>query len=200
MKRLIAILLLTTTILICSGFAVPENTETEYETANIIWNYLKDLDYNDYVCAGILGNMMVECGGHTLDIDPTAETKSYYGICQWSRKYYPDVIGVSLDAQCNYLRDTIKYEIDTFGFLYSKKFNYEQFLTLEDEKDVALAFAKSYERCGSESYEIRQDCATVAYDFFTKWHKETSAQLQPWTAETKKWVLEIFEVNLGEKL
>ena len=28
------------------------------------------------------------------------------------------------------------------------------------------AFAKSYERCGSASYEMRQDAAEKAYDYF----------------------------------
>ncbi len=139
---------------------------SEYPIAESIWKYLKELGYNDYICAGIIGNIMVEAGGHTLVIIPEAETKSYYGICQWSKRYYPDVIGVSLDAQCDYLRDTIQNEFDTFGFLYKKNFNYEAFLLLENEQEAALAFAECYERCNGDTYSLRQECATITYEYF----------------------------------
>ena len=36
--------------------------------ATEIWLYLKKQGYNDYVCAGILGNIMAEVGGQTLNI------------------------------------------------------------------------------------------------------------------------------------
>ena len=143
-----------------------EIREVEYPEAEFIWTYLHDIGFNDYVSAGIIGNMMVEAGGYTLSIQPEIETKTYYGICQWAKKYYPDVIGVSLEEQCDYLRDTIQYEIDTFGSCYGKGFNYEAFLALENERDIALAFAKCYERCGSGSYTLRQDCAEDALKYF----------------------------------
>lgn len=145
---------------------VGEVREVEYPEAEFIWQYLHDIGFNDYVSAGIIGNMMVESGGHTLAIQPEVETKIYYGICQWMKKYYPDVIGVSLEAQCDYLRDTIQYEIDTFGSCYSKGFKYADFIALENERDAALAFAKSYERCGSDGYILRQDCAETALEYF----------------------------------
>lgn len=148
--------------------AYVEEIEIEYPDATYIWDYLQELEYSDEVCAGILGNMMVECAGQCLDLQPTIETKSYYGICQWSKKFYPDVIGCSLESQCDFLRDTIQNELDTFGYKYKKGFNYEDFLALEDERDVALAFAKCYERCGSGSYEARQDCAETALEYFTE--------------------------------
>ena len=40
----------------------------KYPEAYKIWHYLKKLGYNDYVCAGIMGNIMAECGGQTLNI------------------------------------------------------------------------------------------------------------------------------------
>ena len=36
-----------------------------------------------------------------------------------------------------------------------------------DEKEVAKAFAKCYERCGSSSLNQRQKNATTAYNYFT---------------------------------
>ena len=41
------------------------------------------------------------------------------------------------------------------------------FLNLNDEKEVAKAFAKCYERCGSSSLNQRQKNATTAYNYFT---------------------------------
>ena len=153
-----------------STFLTPIQAEikkqAEYPVASEIWWTLKDYGYNDYVCAGILGNMTVEAGGHTLDIQPTISTKYYYGICQWSRKYCPEVWRASLQAQCEYLRDTIEQEFRVFGYLYKKKFTYQDFLNLTDERAAALAFAKCYERCSSGGYKRRQDCATKAYEYF----------------------------------
>ena len=40
--------------------------EAKYPVATYIWRYMKDLGWSDAVCAGIMGNMMAEVGGHTL--------------------------------------------------------------------------------------------------------------------------------------
>lgn len=144
------------------------NTKSaEYPAATQIWRYMKDLGWNDYVCAGIMGNLMAEVGGQSLDIQYWLYGKGYYGMCQWS-KTYKEVWGADLLGQCNFLRDTIKYEIDTFGYAYQKGFNFNSFLALKNEKEAAKAFAKCYERCGSASYSVRQKNATVAYNYFTK--------------------------------
>ena len=137
----------------------------EYPAATQIWRYMKALGWNDYVCAGIMGNLMAEVGGQTLDIRYTLSSGSYYGMCQWSRGY-SKVWGAGLDTQCDFLRDTIQYEIDTYGFKYQKGFKFNSFLNLSDEKQAALAFAKAYERCASGSYKVRQNNATKAYNYF----------------------------------
>lgn len=139
--------------------------EEEYPVATYIWSYLKDLGYSNQVCAGILGNIMAEVGGNTLNIQYDIQTSSYYGMCQWN-KAYSEVWGASLEEQCNYLRDTIEYEFNTFGSNYKRGFKYEDFLELTDITKTALAFAKSYERCGSGSYDVRQDNAIAAYNYF----------------------------------
>lgn len=138
----------------------------EYPAATEIWLYMKDLGWNDYVCAGIMGNMMAEVGGGTLDIQYWLYGSGFYGMCQWSKTYCSGVWGADLLGQCDYLRDTIKYEIDTFGYAYSKDFNYESFLELTDEREAAYAFAVCYERCASQHRYIRKDYAEKAYDYF----------------------------------
>lgn len=142
-----------------------EKRQNEYPAATTIWKYMKALGWNDYVCAGILGNIMAEVGGQTLKINYTSSSNSYYGMCQWNRAY-SKIWGAGLTSQCDFLRDTIKYEIDTYGKAYKKGFNFDSFLNLTDCRAAALAFAKSYERCGSGSYKIRQSNAVTAYNYF----------------------------------
>jgi hypothetical protein len=138
----------------------------QYPVATEIWLYMKDLGWSDAVCAGIMGNIMAEVGGQTLNINPYLSSSSYYGMCQWSKRYYPQIIGGSLEAQCNFLRDTIQKEINTYGSNYASGMNYSRFLQLTSPADVALCFAKSYERCASGSYGVRQSNAQKAYDYF----------------------------------
>ena len=141
----------------------------EYPNATIVWKTLKDKGYNDFVTAGILGNMMVECGGNSLNLDSTiySKDKFYYGICQWNKRYYPEVFDMDLEFQLNFLFTNIKYEIDRYGFYYKKDFNFEQFLEIDNEQTAALAFAKSYERCSSRSYGRREYCASLALEYFS---------------------------------
>jgi hypothetical protein len=140
--------------------------EGEYYIATKTWRYMKSLGWNDYVCAGIMGNLMTETGGQTLYIKPNASGNGYYGICQWNSAYKNDVWGADLQGQLNYLGKSIKYQIDTYGYAYRPNFNFNSFLELNNEKDAALAFAKCYERCGSGSYNVRQNNATFAYNYF----------------------------------
>ena len=116
----------------------------EYPTATQIWLYMKELGWSDYVCAGIMGNMMAECGGHTLNIQWWLYDYSscFYGVCQWSLYYCPEVKDLNLEQQLDYLINTIEKEFDYAGFCYYSGFTYEVFLKMTNCRDVALAFAK----------------------------------------------------------
>ena len=105
----------------------------EYPVATTIWNYLKDLGHNDYVAAGILGNIMAEVGGHTLDIQPTLSNGTYYGMCQWKICYYPSISGLGTEGQLDLLANTIEQEFNEFG--YVSGYSYEEFY-LNDFKNV----------------------------------------------------------------
>lgn len=143
-----------------------QSKQETYPEATYVWEYLEGLGYSNAVSAGIMGNLMSETGGSTLQLDPELISGGYYGICQWSKKYYPDVWYCTLEEQCNFLRDTIKYEIDSFGDRYKDGFTYEDFLKLDNPADAALAFAKCYERSHAAGYERRQDNAIKAYNYF----------------------------------
>ena len=139
----------------------------EYPVATEVWIYLKNLGYNDYICAGIIGNMMAETTGGTLALRYDVGT-SHYGLCQWSTYYYPEMVGSTLEEQLDFLRDTIEYQIDYGGFVYQSDFGYDEFIQLEDEREAALGFAMAYERCAPEHYWVRADFAEIAYNFFVR--------------------------------
>jgi hypothetical protein len=143
----------------------------EYPEATKIWLYLTDtMGFNDRVAAGIMGNLMAEVGGQTLKIQPGlyghGSNRGYYGICQWSAKYYPSVQGKDLDYQLEFLASTIESQFSSYGRLYQSGFTYEDFRQMNNEQDAALAFAKIYERCNSKHYNVRMSNAVKAYDYF----------------------------------
>lgn len=133
-----------------------------YAQATQVWNGLRKLGLNKYVCAGILGNIMAEVGGQTLDISrwPQYSQGTYYGICQWagSRKQrLLNNFGPTLEDQIRFLSVEL-FEVIPKG---------NSFYNMQDEKEAALYFAKYYERCGSGSYSVRQSNATKALNYFT---------------------------------
>lgn len=146
-----------------------EARANEYSTATYVWLYFSDLGYSDTVIAGIVGNMMVECGGHSLDLQFNIySADGYFGLCQWSSGYQSNMSGKDLESQCEFLANTIQREFDTYGHLYKRGFDYSSFMSLTNEKEAAVAFARVYERCGLVSYGARRTCATTAYDYFVE--------------------------------
>ena len=144
-----------------------QKRKSEYPVASYIWLYMKELGWSDVVCAGIMGNMMAETGGNTLDLEPYLYYGQFYGICQWYLPYTNGYLsGADLEYQCDYLRDTIEEEFRVFGYKYSSYMNYSNFLDLSSPSEAALAFAKCYERCASFSYDVRQSNAQKAYNYF----------------------------------
>ena len=140
----------------------------QYPYATEVWFRLRSEGMSPAAVAGILGNMMAETGGGTLNFRPGAYDGSgcFYGICQWSTYYYPQVNGADFDYQVNFLIETMPKEYKNFGFAYQRGFTLEDFYNMESPEAAAMAFAKIYERCGSSSYSWRQHGARVAYDYF----------------------------------
>ncbi len=143
--------------------------EEEHYYATKVWEYFRQRGFSQEITCAIIGNMMIETSGGSLDLNPTIYSPSgnYYGLCQWSKKYCPDAQGLSFEQQLDYLLETMQWEFNTFGWLYEEDFDYEDFLNMTDPAEAALAFAKSYERCGPASYELRQQAAVEAYDYFS---------------------------------
>ena len=136
--------------------------DKEYRQSTYVWRYLKSLGLNDYVCAGILGNIMAEVGGHTLDISKYSmvEHNNYFGMCQWAGVRKDRLLkdyGTTIEAQCEFLG------VELFEVIPKNS----SFYSMQNEKEAALYFAKYYERCGSGSYNVRQENATKALKYFT---------------------------------
>jgi hypothetical protein len=142
--------------------------ENEHYYATKTFLFLKQQGYNDAVVCGIIGNMMIETSGGSLNLNPTIYHPSgnYYGLCQWSLKYYPQSNDMSFEEQLELLLDTISYEFSAFGKLYKKGFTYEDFLAVTDSSEAAYIFAKVYERCNSISFDLRRQAAEDAYKYF----------------------------------
>ena len=136
--------------------------------ATQVWLYLKnEMGYSDHAAAGIIGNMMAECGGHTLELEWWLYNSSkHYGLCQWSSKYYPQMQGATLEEQLAFMKVSFPEIINRYGSLYQKGFTYEQFITMTNCGDAAIAFCEIYERPGGNQ-EYRRSLAQKAYDYFT---------------------------------
>ena len=130
-----------------------KKAKQDYPVAAAVWFAFRENGYTEAATAGIIGNMMAECGHQSLNLDYKAYNSKggYYGLCQWSSKYYPQVQNTSLEYQINFLLETIMPD-------------YYQELSISD---ATIRFAKEYEKCSSSSYNKRVEYATIAYDYFT---------------------------------
>ena len=155
------------------GFYSDNNTVATGDTAQQVWTYLKSYGYSDSVAAGIIGNMMRECGGDTLNLDWNIvghyNGDEFYGLCQWCLRYTPTGFkGSNVKEQCEYLQKTIKSEFANYGGNYNG-ITYNEFLK-SNTRTAAIAFERVYERCGDYSFEDsrRADNAEKAYNRFHK--------------------------------
>lgn len=112
---------------------------------------------------------MSECGGNTLNLQSTIVSSNglYYGLCQW-QKGYPDVWYQDAVGQCNFLQNTIEYEMNTYGGNYKWGFNYNDFMEMTNAGDAAEAFLRCYERGSTATLSQRKANAEYVLEYFTK--------------------------------
>lgn len=127
-----------------------------------IWNYLTiEMGLDDIQAAGIFGNMMVECGSRSFNLQPFIYSPGgyYYGLCQWNTcGHHRSINGGTVDEQLDYLANTILEEMDDFG--------YGQFEEATDPESAAYYFARWYERCANPSGRGAE--AREAYERFSR--------------------------------
>lgn len=123
----------------------------EYAVAEQVWNIMKSYGWSDVICAGIMGNMMRECGGDTLQLNPYAQN-SHYGLCQWSRTYHYGAWGKDVAGQLEYLKGSLNIAI---------------FDGCTTPEEVAGVFCDKYERPGSRDPRYKRLAnARAAYEYF----------------------------------
>lgn len=125
-----------------------------------IWQFLtQEMELSDEAAAGIFGNMMVECGGRSFNLQPYIYSPggAYYGLCQWgTSNHHRSINGGRLDEQLDYLASTIRGEMGEYG--------YSSFEGATDPESAAYYFARFYERCADP--HGRGGCAREAYEQF----------------------------------
>lgn len=138
----------------------------EYPVATYIWYYMKEQGWSDYVCAGIMGNIMQETGGRTLNIDCLYDGNGYYGMCCWKKQYHPEVVKLGLEGQCEYLVKTLSKVMDSHGYLYEEEYTFQDFLDAKSVEEVAAAFMIIYERPEHSNPIKRVENGEKAYRYF----------------------------------
>lgn len=123
--------------------------------ASYVWNYLANCGYNAYAISGILGSMMAETGGQTLNLQPYIygyyAGRTYYGLCMWDTIYFPNISGLGIDGQLAFLVKDLA----------------RKFPNLKNAPDIYTAaynFSVYYEKGGGTSVRIRN--AYTAYNYF----------------------------------
>jgi hypothetical protein len=143
----------------------------EYPNATQAWLYMKnEFGWNDIVCAGIIGNLMAECGGcWTQDLDYTINSKHGMGMIQWiggRKTQLVDLYGEtpSLVDQLNFMKDEL-YGLNGVTKQVSKS-QLDEIMNAESPEDCAYYFACYYERCAEKYRHPRRGYARTAYEYF----------------------------------
>ena len=145
---------------------------SEYPVATQVWLYMKnELGYNDIVCAGIMGNMMAECGGcWTSDLDWEAgKSGGPYGMIQWLGGRKQQLFSMygntpSIEDQLNFMHDEL-YGTDGVTWQVTQS-QLDKIMGAETPEECAYAFACYFERCGEGHRAPRRGYARRAYEYF----------------------------------
>lgn len=132
--------------------------DSSYPVAAEVWVYLKNAGWSDAAAAGAIGNMMLECGGWTMDLQPYADGGGYYGLCQWDLTYADLYYGASVEEQLSWLVESAPSALSGFG--------YYDYINLTDPGYAAVVFANYYERCADWAVAGRSEAAWEAYNYF----------------------------------
>ena len=145
----------------------------EYPEAQLIWDTMISWGWTAETCAGIIGNMMAEIGGGTLNLSNwNSNGGCGYGLIQWTgsrrsllkSRYgsYPNI-----EQQLIFMRDELFGTNGTRQQVNSSVLN--RIMNTngnETPESIAFCFASNYERCASRYRAKRQGYARIAYEYF----------------------------------
>ena len=143
----------------------------EYPIATQVWLYMKnEFGWNDVVCAGIMGNLMAECGGcWTDDLDWEINKSSGLGMVQWiggRRKQIISIYGEhpTWEQQLIFMKDEM---YGTNGVTKQiTDWQLDKIMNAETPEECAFAFASYFERCSEQHRAPRRGYAKKAYEYF----------------------------------
>lgn len=148
-----------------------EKRAAEYPVATKVWLYMKnEFGWSDTVCAGIMGNMMAECGGcWTSDLDWDVSGSNGYGMIQWiggRRKQLFSIYGnkPGVESQLKFIRDELYGTNGVTKQVTDSQLN--KIMNADSPEDCAYAFASYYERCAESHRSVRRNYARRAYEYF----------------------------------
>lgn len=148
-----------------------EIRSSEYPVATQVWLYMKnEFGWNDIVCAGIMGNLMAECGGcWTDDLDWQVNKSSGLGMIQWIGSRRQRIISIygsnpSVEDQLNFMRDEL---YGTNGVTKQvTDWQLDKIMNASTPEECAFAFATYFERCSENHRAPRRGYAKTAYEYF----------------------------------
>ena len=179
-----------------SGTDVPMNGSY----AERVWDYLRSLGFSEAGAAGVLGNMMEECGGHTLNLNPQAQNpgSGAFGLVQWLYVgYYQNgmYVGMPFEDQLRYLGTNSYGSIQAVITRACGSSQYNALKNATSPENAALIFENCYE-ISQQALDHRQRHAREAYNAFSGrplWTPSTGSggiagvgDLQ-WPSDTPKW-------------
>lgn len=144
--------------------------EKQYPEATRVWRYMKEnFEWSNEVCAGVMGNIMAEIGGGTLDFSNWNHS-SPYGMFQWlgSRKIeIKKIYGEepTIEEQLEFMYDEL-YGTDGVT-LQVKDWQRKKILNAKSTTKAARYFSIWFERPVSKKTGAREAYAKMAYEYFT---------------------------------
>ena len=148
-----------------------EKRAAEYPVATRVWRYMKEeFGWSDTVCAGIMGNLMAECGGcWTSDLNYSVNSKNGLGMVQWIGSRRKQLVrhygeNPTVEEQLKFMYDELYGTNGVTRQVSKSQFN--KIMNASSPEECAMAFATYYERCAEQHRSPRKGYARTAYKYF----------------------------------
>lgn len=141
----------------------------EYPIATEVWLYMENVfGWEPQVCAGVMGNIMAEIGGGTLDFSDWHHEEGPYGICQWlggRKKSIKEIYGekVTVEEQLSFMYDELYGRNGVRQQVTDAQ--REKILSAKTPQKAARYFCIWFERPNGGS-GARERFAKIAYKYF----------------------------------